>query len=128
MTLREKAGRTATVAMLLEAEQRTRVLGWAISALRERRIGSKQSSELTRCAGEFTKLANLQLEYLKAAGGRRPVYAGLLPSLSGVLRLLEHQRVDEALRESERLCTELAPILVEARRRLHAARLHAASR
>lgn len=122
VNLPRKAARTATVAALLDTDQRTRVLGWAVSALRERRIAKAKSSELTRCAGEFTQLANVQLEYAKALGEKRPVYVGPLPSLAGVLRLLERGLVDEALQESERVRAELEPILAEARRRLHAAR------
>lgn len=122
VNLPQRAGRAATVAQLLDADARTRVLAWAVSALRARRIGKAQASELTRCAAEFAKLANVQLEYGKAVAGRRAVYAGPYPSLAGVLRLLERNLVDEALQESGRLRGELAPILVEARRRLHAAR------
>jgi len=122
MILPEKPARAASVAALLETEQRTRLLGWAITALRERRINKAQSSELTRCAAEFSKLANVQLEYSKALAEKRPVYTGPLPSLAGVLRLLERNLVAEALRESERLRGALAPIVTEARRRLHAAR------
>jgi hypothetical protein len=122
VNLPRKAARTATVAALLDSDHRTRLLGWAVSALRERRIAKAKSSELTRCAGEFTQLANVQLEYAKALGEKRAVYVGPLPSLAGVLRLLEHGLVDEALQESGRVRTELAPILAEARRRLHAAR------
>ena len=118
----QSAARPASVAALLDTEQRTRLLGWAISALRERRITKAQGTQLTRCAAEFTKLANVQLEYAKAIGERRAVYAGPLPSLAGVAALLEGNRVDDALRESERLRAELAPILAEARRRLHEAR------
>ena len=122
MNLPQKAGRTATVAALLDTDQRTRLLAWAITALRERRIQRAQSSALTRCAADFTQLANLQLEYAKAVGEKRAVYAGALPSLVAVLRLLEQGLVDEALRESERVRGELVPILWEARRRLQAAR------
>ena len=122
VNLTEKAGRTATVATLLDSDRRTRTLAWAITALRERRIGKAQSSELTRCVAEFTKLANVQLEYGKAVRDKRPVYTGQLPSLAAVLALLERGLVDEALRESDRLRAELSPILAEARRRLHAAR------
>lgn len=122
VSLPQKAGRPATVPALLEAGERTRVLAWAISALRERRIGKAQSGELTRCAGEFTKLANVQMEYARAVGEKRPVYTGALPSLNGVLALLDRDLVEPALRESERLRAELVPILAEARRRLHAAR------
>jgi hypothetical protein len=122
MNLPEKTRAAAAVAALTGTEHRTRVLGWAISALRERRIVRAHSSELTRCAAEFTKLATVQLEYAKAVGEKRPVYAGALPSLAGVLALLEQNRVDDAMRESERLRAELAPILAEARRRLQDAR------
>ena len=122
MSLAQKSGDAAAVAALIHTEQRTRVLGWAISALRERRIAKAQSAELTRCAAEFTKLANVQLEYAKALGQKRPVYAGPLPSLAGLLALLEQNLVDAALRESARIRGELTPILAEARRRLHQAR------
>jgi hypothetical protein len=122
MSLAEKRSPAAAVAALTETGQRTRILAWAVAALRERRIAKAQGSELTRCAAEFTKLANVQLEYAKAVGEKRPVYAGPLPSLAGVLALLEQNRVDDALRESGRLRTELAPILAEARRRLLEAR------
>lgn len=122
MSLAEKSGPAAAIAALLDTEQRTRVLAWAIGALRERRIGKAQSAELTRCVGEFTKLANVQLEYAKAVGAKRPVYAGTMPSLAAVLALLEQNRVEAALRESGRLRAELAAILLEARRRLHEAR------
>jgi len=118
----QRAGRAATVAALLESDARTRLLAWAVTALRERRITKGKASELTRCAGEFTKLSNVQLEYAKAIGERRPVYAGALPSLGAVLRLLERNLVDEALRESARLRLEVAQIVAEARRRLHEAR------
>ena len=122
MNLLQKAGRTATVAALLDTDQRTRLLAWAITALRERRIHRPQSSALTRCAADFTQLANLQLEYTKAVGGKRAVYTGPLPSLLGVLGLLERGLVDEALREGERVRAELAPILWESRRRLQGVR------
>lgn len=122
VNLPQKAARPATVPALLDAAERTRVLGWAVSALRERRITKAQSAQLTRCAAEFTKLANVQMEYARALEEKRPVYTGALPSLAGVLALLESNRVEPALLESERLRTELAPILAEARRRLHAAR------
>ena len=122
MNLPEKAARTASFAALVDSELRTRLLAWAICALRERRIDKRQSSELTRCAAEFTKLANVQLEYAKALGERREVYTGALPSLVRLLTLLDRNLVDPAVRESARLRAELAPILVEARRRLHAAR------
>ena len=122
MSLLEKAGRAATVSALLDTDHRTRLLAWAISALRERRIQRPQSSALTRCAADFTQLANLQLEYAKALGEKRAVYTGPLPSLAGVLRLLEQDLVDEALRECERIRGELEPVLWEARRRLQAAR------
>lgn len=122
MNLRQRAGRTATVASLLDSDRRTRVLAWAVSALRERRIGKAQASELTRCAAEFAKLANLQLEYAKVLGEKRPVYSGPLPPLASVLMLLEHGLVDEALHHSQQLRSELAPIVAEARRRLHDAR------
>jgi hypothetical protein len=62
------------------------------------------------------------MEYGKAVGEKRPVYTGPLPSLGAVIALLERGRVDEALRESERVRAALSPILGEARRRLHAAR------
>ena len=122
VTQPNKAGRPATVAALLEAGERTRVLAWAICALRERRISKAQSAELTRCAAAFTQLANVQMEYARAVEERRPVYTGPLPSLTGLLGLLERALVEAALRESERLRAELAPILADARRRLHAAR------
>lgn len=122
MSLAEQHGRAATVAALLDTEHRTRVLAWAVCALRERRIGRTQSSELTRCAAEFTKLANVQMEYARAIGAKRAVYTGALPSLAGLLALLEQNLLDEALRESVRLRAELAPIIAEARRRLHAVR------
>lgn len=122
MNLPEKATRAATVAALLDTEQRTRLLAWALEALRERRIGKAQSAELTRCAAEFAQLANVQMEYTRAVGEKRPVYAGRLPSLAGVLAFLERNLVDEALREAGRIRAELAPILAEARRRLHLAR------
>lgn len=122
MSLAEKTAAMAAVAALLDTEQRTRVLAWAVSALRERRLGKSQSSELTRCAAEFTKLANVQLEYASAIGAKRPVYTGSLPSLAGLLALLDQNLIDEALHESARLRAELAPILAEARRRLHEAR------
>jgi hypothetical protein len=122
MNLPQKAGRAATVAALLESDARTRVLAWAVTALRERRITKGKASELTRCAGEFTKLANVQLEYAKAIGERRAVYGGALPSLGALLRLLERNLVDEALREGARLRGELAQIVAEARRRVHEAR------
>lgn len=121
MSLAEKAGQAA-VAALIDTEHRTRVLAWAISALRERRIDKAQSSELTRCAAEFTKLANVQLEYAKAVGEKRPVYAGALPSLAGLLALLEQNQLDRALEEGTRLRDELGPILAEARSLLHKAR------
>lgn len=122
MSLVEKAGQAAAVAALLDTEHRTRVLAWAISALRERRIDKTQSSELTRCAAEFTKLANVQLEYAKAVGEKRPVYTGRLPPLAGLMALLERNLVDTAVREAARLRAELGSILTEARRRLHEAR------
>jgi len=122
MSLPAKSGAAAAVAALTDTEHRTRVLAWAISALRARRIVRAQSSELTRCAAEFTKLANVQLEYAKAVGEKRPVFAGPLPSLAGLVALLEQNLVDQALRESDRLRAELAPILAEARRRLQHAR------
>lgn len=122
MSLAEKAGEAAAVAALIDTEHRTRILAWAVSALRERRIARSESTELTRCAAEFTKLANVQLEYAKAIGAKRPVYSGALPALAGLLALLEQNLIDPALRESARLRTELAPILAEARRRLHEAR------
>jgi hypothetical protein len=122
VTLPQKAARAATFAALVDSEQRTRMLAWAVTALRERRIHKPQASELNRCAADFAKLANVQLEYAKATGERRAVYTGPLPSLAGMLRLLEHSLVAEALREGERLRNELAPILADARRRLHAAR------
>ena len=122
MSLAEKAGDAAAVAALLDTEHRTRILAWAVSALRERRVGKPQSSELTRCAAEFTKLANVQLEYAKAIRAKRPVYTRPLPSLAGLLALLERNLIDAALEESARLRTQLAPVLAEARRRLHEAR------
>lgn len=122
VNLPQNAGRAATVAALLESDHRTRLLAWAVSALRDRRISKTQGSELTRCAAEFAKLANLQLEYTKAVGEKRTVYSGPLPPLASVLNLLEHGLVDEALHHSGRLRAELAPILAEARRRLHGAR------
>ncbi len=122
MSLAEKAGRAAAVAALLDTELRTRVLGWAVSALRERRIAKRQSAALTRCVGEFTQLATVQLEYAKAMGAKRPVYTGPLPSLAGLLALLEQNLVDEAVRESARVRAAIASIILEARRRLHEAR------
>lgn len=122
MNLPQKAGRAATFAALVDSEQRTRVLAWAVTALRERRIDKSQASDLNRCAADFAKLANVQLEYAKTVGEKRPVYSGPLPSLAAVLRLLEHDFVDGALHESDRVRAELAPILADARRRLHAAR------
>lgn len=122
MTLPEQAGRPATFATLVDSELRTRILAWTIAALRERRIDKLQGSQLTRCAAEFTKLANVQLEYAKAVGEKREVYLGALPSPVRLLTLLDRNLVDPAVRESARLRAELAPILVEARRRLHAAR------
>lgn len=122
MSLAEKTGQAAAIAALVDTEHRTRILAWAVCALRERRIVKTQSSELTRCAAEFTKLANVQMEYAKAIREKRPVYVGPLPSLAGLLALLDQNLVDEALRESARLRSELAPILAEARRRLHQAR------
>jgi hypothetical protein len=122
MSLAEQASQAAAVAALLDCEHRTRVLAWAVGALRERRIGKPQSVELTRCVGEFTKLANVQLEYAKAVGAKRPVYTGPMPSVAGLLALLEQNRIDAALRESAQLRAEVATILVEARRRLHQAR------
>lgn len=122
MSLAEKAGDAAAVAALLDSEHRTRILAWAVSALRERRVGKPQSGELTRCAAEFTKLANVQLEYAKAIGAKRPVYTRPLPSLAGLLVLLDQNLIDAALEESARLRAQLAPVLAEARRRLHEAR------
>jgi hypothetical protein len=122
MTLPEPVGRPATFATLVDSELRTRVLAWTLAALRERRIDKIQGSQLTRCAAEFTKLANVQLEYAQAVGEKREVYTGALPSLVRLLTLLDRNLVDPAVRESARLRTELAPILLEARRRLHAAR------
>jgi hypothetical protein len=121
MSLAEQAGQAA-VAALIDSEHRTRVLAWAITALRERRIDKTQSSELTRCTAEFTKLANVQLEYARAVGEKRPVYAGPLPTLAGLLALLEQNQLDRALEEGSRLRDELGPILAEARSRLHEAR------
>ena len=121
MSLAEQAGQAA-VAALIDSEHRTRVLAWAITALRERRIDKAQSSELTRCTAEFTKLANVQLEYARAVGEKRPVYAGPLPTLAGLLALLEQNQLDRALEEGSRLRDELGPILAEARSRLHEAR------
>ena len=122
MSLAEKTGHAAAVAALLDSGQRTRVLAWAVSALRDRRIDKAISSEITRCAAEFTKLANVQLEYSKAVGEKRPVYVGPLPSLAALLALLEQNLLGAALRECTRLRAELAPILAAARRRLHEAR------
>ena len=122
MSFAEKTSSPAGVAALLDAGHRTRVLAWVASALRERRVGRTQSSELTRCAGEFTKLANVQLEYARAIGAKRPVHTGPLPSLAGLLALLDQNLIDDALRESARLRAQLGPILAEARRRLHEAR------
>lgn len=122
MSLAEKAGRAATAAALVDTELRTRVLGWAISAQHERRIAKAESAELTRCVGTFTQLATVQLEYAKAVGAKRPVYTGPLPSLAGLLALLEQNLIEEALRESVRLRAGVASILPEARRRLHEAR------
>lgn len=122
MSLAEKTGHAAAVVALLDSGPRTRVLAWVVSALRERRIDKAMSAELTRCASEFTKLANVQLEYAKALGEKRPVYVGPLPSFAALLALLEQNFVGPALRESARLRAELAPILVAARRRLHEAR------
>ncbi len=122
MNLPPKAARAATFASLVEGEQRTRLLAWAVTALRERRIDQSQAGALNRCAADFAKLANVQLEYAKAVAEKRAVYSGPLPSLAAVLRLLERNLVDEALRESERLRVELARILADARHRLHAAR------
>ena len=121
-TPRARAGRAATFAALVDSDHRTRILGWAVVALRERRINKAQGSEINRCAAEFAKLANVQLEYAKAIGDKRPVYTGPFPSLVKLARLLERNLVAEALQESERLRDELARILAEARRRLHAAR------
>jgi hypothetical protein len=122
MSLAEHSGEAAAVAALLDTEHRTRMLAWAVSALRERRIRRAESTELTRCAAEFTKLSNIQMEYAKAVGAKRAVYLGALPSLAGVLALLEENLVAEAVRESARLRGELAPVIAEARRRLHGAR------
>jgi hypothetical protein len=122
MSLAEKSAAAAAVAALLDSQQRTRLLGWTVEALRERRIDKAQASELTRCAAEFTKLANVQLEYAKALGAKRPVYEAALPPLAGLLALLEEGRVEAALREGARLRAELAPVLAQARRRLHQAR------
>jgi len=122
MSLAEQSEAAAAVAALLDTEQRTRLLAWAIGALRERRIDQAKAAELTRCAAEYTKLANVQLEYAKAVRAERPVCAGPLPSLIGLIALLEQNLVDAALREGARLRAELAPILAEARRRLHEAR------
>ena len=122
MNLPQKAARAATFASLVDSESRTRVLAWAVTALRERRIAKSQASDINRCAADFAALATVQLEYAKAVGEKRAVYSGPLASLAGVLRLLERSLVDEALRESARLRLELAPVLAEARRRLHAAR------
>lgn len=122
MSLAEESGAAAAVAALLDSQPRTRLLAWALEALRERRIDKVQASQLTRCAAEFTKLANVQLEYAKAIGAKRPVYKAALPSLAGLLALLEENLVEAALREGARLRVELAPVLAEARRRLHEAR------
>ena len=122
MNLPQKAARAATFAALVDSESRTRLLAWTVDALRERRIGKAQASEVNACAADFAKLANVQLEFAKAVGEKRAVYTGPLPSLAALLRLLERNLVEEALRESARLRAELGPILGEARRRLHAAR------
>lgn len=122
MNLPQKAARAATFAALVDSESRTRILAWTVNALRERRIGKAQASGVNGCAADFAKLANVQLEYAKAVGEKRAVYTGPLPSLAALLRLLERNLVEEALRESARLRAELGPILGEARRRLHAAR------
>lgn len=122
MSLAEKAGEAAAVAALTETEHRTRLLAWTVSALRERRIGRTESSALTRCVAEFTQLANVQLEYAKAVSAKRPVFTGSLPSLAGLLALVEQSLVDAALLECRRLRAEMAPILAEARRRLNEAR------
>ena len=122
MNLPQKAARAATFAALVDSESRTRILAWTVDALRERRIGKAQASEVNACAADFAKLANVQLEFAKAVGEKRAVYSGPLPSLAALLRLLERNLVEEALRESARLRAELGPILGEARRRLHAAR------
>lgn len=122
MNLPEKAARAATFAALVESDGRTRILAWTVNALRERRIDKAQASDLNACAADFAKLANVQLEYAKAVGEKRAVYTGPLPSLAAMLRLLERNLVAEALRESARLRAELAPILGDARRRLHGAR------
>jgi hypothetical protein len=122
MRLAAKTSPAAAMAALLDAGARTRMLAWAVSALRERRIAKSQAREFTRCAAEFTKLSCLQLEYAKTVGEKRPVYIGGIPSLAGVLALLEQNFVDQALLESARLRAVLSPILAEARRRLHQAR------
>ena len=110
----------AAVEALTETEERTRLLSWAVTALRARRIGKEEASELTRCAGEFTKLANLQLEYAKALGAPRAVITTPLPSLDRLLRLLDANKTLEAMFESSRLREALAPLIAEARRNLHA--------
>jgi hypothetical protein len=122
MSLPQKAARPASFAALVDSESRTRILAGTVTALRERRIDQAQAGELNRCVADFAKLANVQLEYARALGERRPVHAGPLPLLAAVLRRLERQLVAEALQESARLRAELAPILADARRRLHAAR------
>lgn len=122
MSLPQKAARPATFAALVDSESRTRILAWAVTALRERRIDKSQASEVNRCAADFARLANVQLEYARALGEKRAVYTGPLPSLAAVLGLLERNLVGEALQESGRLRAELAPILGDARRRLHIAR------
>jgi hypothetical protein len=122
MRLAQKKSPAAAIAALLDSGARTRMLAWAVTALRERRIAKGQASELTRCAAEFTKLSCLQLEYVKAVGEKRPVYAGPLPSVVGLLALLDENLVEQALRESARLRSELSSIVAEARRRLHEAR------
>jgi hypothetical protein len=112
----------AAVEALTDTDYRTRVLSWAITALRARRIGKEEASEITRCAGEFTKLANLQLEYAKAVGAERPVLEGPIPRLEQLLSLLERNKTLEALFESSRLREALAPLIDTARKNLLEAR------
>ena len=112
----------AAVEALIDTDQRTRVLSWAITALRARRIGKEEASEITKCAGEFTKLANLQLEYAKAIGAERAVVEGPVPSLERLLSLVERNKTLEALFESSRLCEALAPLTAAARKKLLDAR------
>ena len=83
---------------------------------------SLEQPRLPQRPADNLELANVQLEYAKAVGEKRAVYTGALPSLAGILLLLDRKLIDPAVRESARLRAELAPILAEARRRLHAAR------